>query len=134
MEIAEGDKIVGNRGTTEVLGVGTVTSAAYQWRPERSEYKHTINVTWDLEAHRALAEPVKRWATTTIAKIPRTIIDQILDPDNRSAVPSPIEPVDPEAEADYTRWKSILDRKGQVVFYGPPGTGKTRAAKNFASR
>lgn len=130
MEIAEGDKIVANRGTSEVLGIGTVTSAAYQWRPERSEYKHTVNVTWDLGVHHELSEPVKRWATTSIAKIPSTHLDQILNPEpNPDPVPNP---VDPEAEAAFTRWKSILDRKGQLIFYGPPGTGKTRAAKHFA--
>ncbi|WJG11399.1 AAA family ATPase [Gordonia sp. Swx-4] len=134
MEIAEGDKIVANRGTSEVLGVGTVTSAAYQWRPERPEYKHTVNVTWDLAAQHELSEPVKRWATTTIAKIPSTHLDQILDPESTpesNPVPAPIA-VEPEAEAAFTRWKSILDRKGQLIFYGPPGTGKTRAAKQFA--
>nr|WP_237421898.1 AAA family ATPase [Gordonia sp. SID5947] len=135
MEIAEGDKIVANRGTSEVLGVGTVTSAAYQWRPERDEYKHTINVDWDQDIHHKLAEPIKRWAITTIAKIPNTNVEQILDPEHhqKDVNRTPIDPVDPEAEAAFTRWKSILDRKGQLVFYGPPGTGKTRAAKNFAA-
>ncbi|MDS1116638.1 AAA family ATPase [Gordonia westfalica] len=131
MEIAEGDKIVANRGTSEVLGVGTVTSTAYQWRPERSEYKHTINVNWDLDVHHELSEPVKRWATTTIAKIPSTHLEQILTPEPNPD-PAPTIRVDPEAEAAFTRWKSILDRKGQLIFYGPPGTGKTRAAKKFA--
>lgn len=133
MEIAEGDKIVANRGTAEILGVGTVTSARYQWRPERSEYRHTVNVDWDVSVAHKLAEPVKRWATTTVAKIPSTNIDRVLNPD---FTPQP-QSVDAthfaEDEHRYTEWKKILDRKGQVIFYGPPGTGKTRAAKGFAT-
>lgn len=131
-EIAEGDQIVANRGPSEVLGVGTVTSAAYQWRPERSEYRHTVNVKWDLDVHHQLAEPVKRWTTTTITRIPSTIIDKILNPGSKPQVLEPDESDDPGVETAYTRWRSILERKGQLIFYGPPGTGKTRAAKNFA--
>jgi 5-methylcytosine-specific restriction protein B len=132
-EMAEGDKIIANRGTREILGVGTVTAAKYQYRPERSEYKHTINVDWEANTGRTLADPVKLWATTTVAKIPSTQIDELLNPNS----PGPARPVDttptPEDEQRYAKWKKILDRKGQVIFYGPPGTGKTRAAKGFAA-
>ena len=131
--MAEGDKIIANRGTREILGVGTVTAAKYQYRPERSEYKHTINVDWEANTGRTLADPVKLWATTTVAKIPSTQIDELLNPNS----PGPAQPVDttptPEDEQRYAKWKKILDRKGQVIFYGPPGTGKTRAAKGFAA-
>ncbi|MCX5042426.1 AAA family ATPase [Aldersonia sp. NBC_00410] len=133
VEISEGDKIVANRGTSEILGVGTVTATGYQWRPERAEYKHTINVDWDTSLAHKLSEPVKLWATTTIAKIPSTKIDQILDPDHHPE-PPPFPPeITPEDERRYAAWKKVLDRKGQLIFYGPPGTGKTRAAKGFAS-
>jgi 5-methylcytosine-specific restriction protein B len=80
MEMAEGDKIIANRGTTEVLGVGTVTASAYQYRPERAEYQHTVNVNWDTSAAHVLAEPVKRWATTTVSKIASTNIEKLLNP------------------------------------------------------
>lgn len=133
MSIAEGDKIIANRGTSEVLGVGTVMSTGYQWREERKEYKHTIAVDWDTSFHHKLAEPVKLWATTTIAKIPSTKLDAILGGGGPPTPPHDRElTITDEDEAVYTQWKSVLDRKGQVIFYGPPGTGKTRAAKGFA--
>jgi 5-methylcytosine-specific restriction protein B len=132
-EIVEGDKIIANRGTREILGLGTVTAAKYQYRPERAEYKHTINVDWDVSAARTLTEPVKLWATTTVAKVPSTQIDQLLNPGS-TAQPQPVDvATTAEDEPTFAKWKKILDRKGQVIFYGPPGTGKTRAAKGFAS-
>ena len=136
MEMAEGDKIIANRGTTEILGVGTVTAASYQYRPERAEYKHTVNVDWDTNAARVLIEPVKRWATTTVAKIASTNVEKLLNPTLAAGAPAagqPTIPTDEDDELAYVKWKDILDRKGQVIFYGPPGTGKTRAAKGFAS-
>ena len=132
MEIAEGDRIIANRGTSEILGVGIVASSGYQWRPERAEYKHTINVDWDTSLGRALSEPVKRWATTTIVKIPATVASDLLNP-NQPPQPDPADPApSPDDEDRFTAWKRLLDRKGQVIFYGPPGTGKTYAAKGFA--
>jgi 5-methylcytosine-specific restriction protein B len=132
-EMSEGDKIIANRGTREILAVGTVTAAGYQYRPDRSEYHHTVNVEWDLDAARELDEPVKRWATTTVAKIPATNVQRLLNPGAilKGADGGPTSTA--EDEPRYTRWKRILDRKGQLIFYGPPGTGKTRAAKGFAS-
>lgn len=132
-EMAEGDQIVANRGTSEILAVGTVTAAGYQWRPERSEYNHTVNVDWDLTAARSHIEPVKRWAITTVAKIASTKVDQIFNPASVGPAPDDETTTIAEDEPHYTAWKKILDRKGQVIFYGPPGTGKTRAAKGFAS-
>ncbi|MEE4025054.1 AAA family ATPase [Gordonia sp. PKS22-38] len=135
-EVAEGDQIIANRGTSKVLAVGTVTSPAYQWRPERDQYKHTINVDWDLSTGNTIPEPVKSWAVITIAKVPSTKLDNIL---GRDVPPKPpngdddATDITTDDELRYTGWKKILDRKGQVIFYGPPGTGKTRAAKGFAA-
>src|SRR3712207_9470472 len=42
-----GDKVVANRGTSEVLAIGTVKDPAYEWRPERDEYRHTVAVDWE---------------------------------------------------------------------------------------
>lgn len=133
MEMAEGDKIIANRGTREIIAVGTVTATKYQYRPERDEYKHTINVDWDLDSGRALTDPVKLWATTTVAKIPSTQVGDLLDPGSRPTHQYIDTTVTSDDEPNYTQWKKILDRKGQVIFYGPPGTGKTRAAKGFAA-
>lgn len=37
MELAAGDKVIANRGTSEVLAIGTVNDDGYAWRPERNE-------------------------------------------------------------------------------------------------
>ncbi|ULP37680.1 AAA family ATPase [Mycolicibacterium rufum] len=132
-EMSEGDKIIANRGTREILAVGKVTAAGYQYRSERREYHHTVNVEWNLGAGRVLDEPVKRWATTTVAKIPATHVERLLNPNVVITEPDEDPTTTAEDEPRYTKWKKILDRKGQLIFYGPPGTGKTRAAKGFAS-
>ena len=51
-----GDKVVANKGTTEVLAVGTVTEEGYQWRPDREDMKHTVGVNWDT----SFAKPSRR--------------------------------------------------------------------------
>ena len=60
-----GDKVIANRGTSEVLAVGTVNDDGYKWRPEREEYRHTLGVDWDTSVRRG-SQPVKAWATTTV--------------------------------------------------------------------
>jgi len=40
-----GDKFVTNKGQSSLLGLGIVKSN-YKFRPERSEYKHTIDVDY----------------------------------------------------------------------------------------
>jgi 5-methylcytosine-specific restriction enzyme B len=42
-QIKEGDRIVANRGTTEVLGIGTVTGP-YQFDPNAEDYSHILPV------------------------------------------------------------------------------------------
>ncbi|UCZ90705.1 McrB family protein [Gordonia sp. WA4-43] len=131
-QIADGDKVIANRGTSEVLAIGTVKDPGYQWRPDRNEYHHTINVEWDLDEARKLAEPVKKWALTTIAKIPSTQLDKLLNSQQPAIAPHDKDGISTDDELRFTDWNRVLERKGQVIFYGPPGTGKTHAAKGFA--
>jgi 5-methylcytosine-specific restriction protein B len=67
-ELEPGDKVIANRGTSEVLAIGTVTDAGYQWRPEREEFKHTLGVDWDTSEARQI-EPIGAWRTTTVSKV-----------------------------------------------------------------
>jgi 5-methylcytosine-specific restriction protein B len=46
INLKPGDKFVSNKGKKILLGIGTVTGG-YKYRPERSEYKHTIDVKYD---------------------------------------------------------------------------------------
>jgi 5-methylcytosine-specific restriction protein B len=45
-QIQEGDRIVANRGKTEVLGIGTVTGS-YYFDANANEQKHRLPVQWD---------------------------------------------------------------------------------------
>ena len=75
MELEPGDKVVANRGISEVLAIGTVTDDGYTWRPDRQEYRHTVAVDWDTSFARHI-EPVKAWATTTVSKVSGTAVHQ----------------------------------------------------------
>lgn len=53
--VKEGDRIVANRGTTEVLGIGTVTGPYYF--VEGEEYGHRLPVEWDDVTPRRVDRP-----------------------------------------------------------------------------
>jgi 5-methylcytosine-specific restriction enzyme B len=130
-ELELGDTVIANRGTSQVVGIGTVIEPGYVWRPEREVYKNTVSVQWTDTTERTLDPPVTSWFGSTVAKVAGDLYQQITaagtidggSPVSRPAV-SP-EPVLPEI-------RSGLQRRGQVVLYGPPGTGKTYAARRFA--
>ena len=131
-QLESGDKIVANNGQRHVLAIGTVTDTGYEWRPERSDYKHTVAVEWDTSFARELAEPVKQWATTTVLKVPKALVSRLTDRDDAQPIASTVWSIDVDTEARYREWAKVLDRKKQLIFYGPPGTGKTHAARGFA--
>jgi 5-methylcytosine-specific restriction protein B len=132
IELEPGDIVIANKGTSRVLAVGTVIDPAYEWRPERTEFKHTVRIEWDESKARDI-ETIKSWGTVTVAKVPNAVYDRILrgfpDRGRTTGVPGPSTfPPDPIFE-DVAE---ALDRKGQVILYGPPGTGKTYTASRFA--
>ena len=55
-----GDQVVANRGTSEVVAIGTVVEPGYQWRPERDHHQHTVTVQWDTSRARHLDSPSAR--------------------------------------------------------------------------
>jgi 5-methylcytosine-specific restriction protein B len=121
-ELQSGDRVVANRGTSRVLAVGTVGEPGYRWRPERAEYRHTVDVEWD-EGFAKDIPPQGRWGVVTVAPITGQLRDLILE--RKGPPPSSVDPVFEAIEAG-------LDWKGQVILYGPPGTGKTYTARRFA--
>ncbi|WP_306316273.1 MULTISPECIES: McrB family protein [unclassified Streptomyces] len=140
-----GDRVVANRGTREILGVGTVTSAGYQWRPERAEFRHTVSVDWDQSYAQELAEPEKRWAVVTVADVPQRLWKAIRQgragatgqerhQGSGAAASAEIDstPTDTPTDPVLLDVADALARKGQAVLFGPPGTGKTYTALRFA--
>ena len=61
-QIMDGDRVVANRGTKEVLGIGTVTGAYYF--EEGSRHSHRLPVEWDEVGLRKVEEP--GWRRTLI--------------------------------------------------------------------
>ncbi|OBH30751.1 hypothetical protein A5692_18740 [Mycobacterium sp. E342] len=124
-ELQPGDKVIANRGTSEVVAVGTVNDVGYKWRPERQEYRHTVGVDWDTSAARVIP-PVKAWAMTTVSKVSAALYRNIL------GASGPLITKTVEPDRIYRKLEEALERRGQVVLYGPPGTGKTYAARRAA--
>jgi hypothetical protein len=131
--IKEGDRIVANRGTEEVVGLGTV-SGPYYFVPGAT-YGHRLPVTWDDLAARQVKEP--GWRRTVVE------LDQAKFEEIQKARPLEVRrnPSYSLAECaedtgfDETilaRWVRAIERKGQAIIYGPPGTGKTYAAELLA--
>lgn len=134
LDLAQGDIIVANQGTSRVVGIGTVTDRGYEKRDDLGELTHTVGVDWDETQARDI-DPIKRWAFRTIAKVSQTEYQQILKgkaTDRTQAPrpsPAPVAVVDPLLREIARE----VERKGQVVLYGPPGTGKTYNARRFAT-
>ena len=121
-ELEPGDLVVANRGISRVLAIGEVVEPGYRWADERSEYRHTVAVKWDTSYAQSVA-PQKRWATVTVAKVPDTLLKEIV----RGKGPGPVV-----VDTVYGRIAAALERKRQLILYGPPGTGKTYQARRFA--
>jgi 5-methylcytosine-specific restriction enzyme B len=143
MELEPGDLIIANKGTSHILAVGEVIEPGYEWMPERDEFKHTVRVKWNTEYAQDI-EPVKSWATVTVAKVPAALYEQILERKGAKPVRTgagtdsgerdrqPSGGVQVPADPVFREIAGALARKGQVILYGPPGTGKTYSARRFA--
>ncbi|TMR40730.1 AAA family ATPase [Actinomadura geliboluensis] len=127
-QLKPGDLVVANKGTKEVLGVGTVTEEGYRWRDERPVFQHTVSVNWDTGYAQILAAPQKSWGTVTVAKVSAELWKSLQVSGTVGRPESKIVPADPL----FTEIAGLLRRKGQVVLYGPPGTGKTYTTLRFA--
>jgi len=121
-ELEPGDTVVANRGISHVLALGRVDDPAYEWRPERGDYRHTVNVVWDTSFARDI-EPQKRWGMVTVVAVANALYEQLVAGRKMSA--APVDPV-------FTQLAEALERKGQAILYGPPGTGKTHIGRRFA--
>jgi hypothetical protein len=141
-QLREGDRVVANRGTTKVLGVGTV-AGPYYFIPD-NEHGHRVPVRWDDLTPRQVKEEGWRRTLVELDKEKfETILGAAASDGGSSGVERKFE-VHPSYsleecatetgfdEETLSRWVKAIERKGQAVFYGPPGTGKTFVAERVA--
>ncbi len=140
IELEPGDKVIANKGTAHVLAIGTVEEPGYEWRPERPRFAHTVKVSWDTSFARDI-DPVRSWATVTVAKVPNTVYQRVLTGESPPGIsrrgPVTGGPAGPGADVFppdeiFAELMEAMDRKGQLILYGPPGTGKTWTANRFS--
>ncbi len=141
-QVREGDRVVANRGTAEVLGIGTVTGP-YYFVPG-DEHGHRVPVRWDdLTPRRVKEEGWRR----TLVELSKEKFESIVGPPPPGGESPPAERTfdvhtayglaECAAEIGYdeetlARWLRAVERKGQAIFYGPPGTGKTFVSERVA--
>lgn len=141
-QIQKGDRIIANRGTQEVLGIGTVTDSYYFVPNVR--HGHRLPVHWDNITPYQVNE--NGWRRTII-EIDQEKFDTICNASLGDGSLSPqIEKIEPNQEYTLAQcaedtgieeetlkfWLQGLERTKQAIFYGPPGTGKTYLAKKLA--
>jgi 5-methylcytosine-specific restriction protein B len=124
-DLPPGARVLANRGQSQVLAVGTVTSDGYRYVPEE-EFPNRVGVEWDTTYAQELETPQAAW-TSTFAPVSQQLWASIRR--NRGGQPTSETP---DLSEVVTRVGDVLDRKGQVILHGPPGTGKTRLALDVA--
>lgn len=130
-----GNHVVANKGTTEILGIGTVRTDGYQYLPERGQYRHTVAVDWDTTHARKLDPGFGGWRST-FQTLKAKDVARILENDGTgptaSSESAELPDYTDDEEVRYAQWAKALERKKQLILYGPSGTGKTYSAVRFA--
>ncbi|WP_309224598.1 AAA family ATPase [Halomicronema sp. CCY15110] len=92
-QIEEGDRIVANRGQSEVVGIGTVTGA-YYYAPEAEDQKHRLPVQWEDTTTRSIQHLKLKWVKTLL-ELDAEEFDAIAQaPKLEQESPNQIPPVD----------------------------------------
>ena len=137
LNLKPGLKFVSNKGRNLLLGLGEI-KGEYKFRPERNEYRHTIDVDYYSVSEGGIPIPDE-----LKGKFGKTIVP--LDPDVFKKIEAMFNN-DPHSKYPLTqcasetgldietldRWVKAIERKGQAIIYGPPGTGKTYIAEKLA--
>ena len=138
-ELKPGDRVVANKGISQILGVGTVVEPGYEWRPERDDMNHTVRVAWDTTFAKSI-DPQPGWAFSTVAPVSPTLQRLIIGPPvpegfglerllqllNDSGLHFSAETV--------SNYLLALQTKRFAILTGISGTGKTQLAIAIAQQ
>lgn len=123
-ELKAGDRIIANKGKSEILGLGEVVEP-YFYDPENEPYHHVVRVKWDQSY--AMSVPFQGGWSKTIDKV-KNEVRELVKNQGGSEVTEP-----PDIDPLYLKMEKTLTSKGQLILQGPPGTGKTFHARRFAA-
>jgi len=110
MELEPGDKVIANKGISEVRAIGTVCGRGYEWRPEAT-WHHTVSVKWDTSYAGRI--PSQHWYDTV-----ERVSPELYSIITKAPIPkywAVITPDDLEEERKLVE-ASVADRQGQQAF------------------
>jgi hypothetical protein len=141
LHIREGDRIVANRGTREIVGVGTV-AGGYEHVPGDEQHPHHLSVRWDRTD--PIAVDQQGWKRTLI-ELGRATFDRLTSGPEEAEVQDETPAGAFDAIAGSLRGSGYyfsdevlaafllaLQAKRFVILTGISGTGKTRLALEVA--
>jgi 5-methylcytosine-specific restriction enzyme B len=129
-QLKPGEKVIANKGKSQILAIGTVTDKGYEYRDDLDNFKHVVYVKWNTVFDPVLEIPKQEnWGFKTVAKVGKK---QVLEwTTNKPTAGPPTKRYTSEEELFFEMLEQALNRKGQIILYGPPGTGKTYMARKF---
>ena len=146
-DMEPGDIIFAKRGTTDVVGHGTVASG-YRFDVAREAYKNVRDVDWLSNFPTGVLVHDRRLVMKTLTDVsdypdlvddlkravgilqPRSVVQ--VEPEPTYSVDSILEDGCFLARAELDGFLTRLKTKKNLVLQGPPGTGKTWLAKRLA--
>lgn len=139
----ERDVVIAKKGIREVVGYGVVVSD-YEFREDRSEYRHVREVKWLHTGSWVLPHHMKMpLKTLTEVSNDERFLNWLHSAIHGKPTPAPLPTTPPyslddalsDLFIDREAFVSILNtlgRKRNIIVQGPPGVGKTFVAKRIA--
>ena len=103
--LAVGERVVANKGTKEILAVGTIESPGYVWDPDRADHNHTLRVSWD-ESYAKEIPPQPYWAFKTVLPLSSKVRALVLGEAEPEDADEPAPPTSERAAALQTDRRS----------------------------